>query len=510
MAVSFGPSPVKNAVRHFLTSPQFTAILPAALLLAYGAGGERALLVSAILFPGLFALGGTLTRTSLKDRWPSDPVTGLPLRGRLAHMLDAGFHDPDMKEKCCLVIEVDAFPHLADHYGLDAQDKIEAQIGETLRSMLRATDLICSLGRGRFGIAIDRTTRADLEVVLQIAARLQSAIATPIDLDETRLHLTASVGFSLPRRAPEATGDSLLQAAESALQTAQVAGPGSIRAFANGMAPRAAPSEHSEAELSEALETGQMIPWFQPQVCLRTGRLTGMEALVRWNHPELGLIAPAAFLPALTQAGLLERLSEVMLFECLTSICKWDQLGLEVPSVSLNMTAEELSNPKLFEKIRWDLDRFDVSPERLTLEILESVIAQGDDDVIARNINALARMGCNIDLDDFGTGHASIAHIRRFNLNRIKIDRSFVTHVDTDKNQQNMVSAILTMARQLEIGVLAEGVETHGEYTKLGELGCTDVQGYAVAKPMPMDATSLWIKNHRSTSDRIHHIPKHA
>jgi diguanylate cyclase (GGDEF)-like protein len=510
MAASFGQQSRKRAVRTLLTSPHFTAVLPAAMLLAYWVGGEPALLLTAIIFPGLFALGGALTRKSLKDRWPTDGITDLPLRGRLVHMLDAGFHNPEIKEKTCLVVDVDNFPKLADHYGIDAQDKIEAQLGETLRSMLRVTDLICSLERGRFGIAIDRAARADLEVVLQIAGRLQSAIATPIELDETRLHLTASIGFALPQRAPEATGEALLQAAESALQNAQAAGPGSIRAFTNGMAPRAASANHSEAELSEALETGQMIPWFQPQVCLRTGRLTGMEALVRWNHPKLGWIAPGAFLPAMTQAGLLERLSEVMLFECLTSLCAWDKVGLEVPTVSVNLSSAELSNPKLFEKIRWDLDRFDVSPERLTLEILESVIAQGDDDVIARNINALSRMGCNIDLDDFGTGHASISHIRRFCLNRIKIDRSFITHIDTDPNQQKMVAAILTMAKQLEIGARAEGVETHGEYSKLGELGCTDVQGYAVAKPMPMDEACLWIQNHKSTSDRIHPIPKHA
>lgn len=510
MAAIFGKHPRRNAVRNILTSPQFTAILPAAMLLAFWLRGEPALLLTAIIFPGLFALGGALTRRSMKDRWPTDPVTDLPQRGRLIHILDAGFQNPEMKEKTCLVVEVDTFPKLAEHFGVEAQDKIEAQLGETLRSMLRATDLICSLDRGRFGIAIDRAARADLEVMLQIASRLQSAIATPIDLDETRLHLTASVGFALPQRAPDATGKSLLQAAESALQNAQAAGAGSVRAFSNGMAPRTEVGNHSEAELSDALETGQMIPWFQPQVCLRTGRLTGMEALVRWNHPKLGWIAPGAFLPALTQAGLLERLSEVMLFECLTAICAWDKLGLEVPTISVNLSSAELSNPKLFEKIRWDLDRFDISPERLTLEVLESVIAQGEDDVIVRNINALSRMGCNIDLDDFGTGHASISHIRRFCLNRIKIDRSFITHIDTDPNQQNMVSAILTMAKQLEIGALAEGVETHGEYAKLGELGCTDVQGYAVAKPMPMDATCLWIKNHKTTSNRSLSVLKQA
>lgn len=510
MAASFGQQSFKFTVRTLLTSPQLTALLPAAMLLAYWWGGETGLVLSAVAFPGLYLLAGTLTRTSMKDRWPTDSVTGLPLRDRLTKMLDAGFHDPDSKAKTCIVLEVDEFSQIADHYGIDAQDKIEAQLGEALRSMLRITDLICSLGRGQFGIALERTTRADLEVVLQIATRLQKAIAHPIELDETRLHLTASVGFALPQRAPDAAGESLLQAAESALQNAQAAGPGSIRAFSNGMAPRAASSEHSEIELSEALESGQMVPWFQPQVCLRTGRLTGMEALVRWNHPKLGWVAPSAFLPAVTKAGLLERLSEVMMFECLSSICAWDRQGLEVPTVSVNLSSAELSNPKLFEKIRWDLDRFDISPKRLTLEILESVIAQSEDDVIARNINALARIGCNIDLDDFGTGHASIAHIRRFNLSRIKIDRSFITHIDTDRNQQNMVSAILTMAHQLEIGALAEGVETHGEYAKLGELGCTAVQGYAVAKPMPMDTATVWIKKHKPAADHVHPLPKQA
>lgn len=507
MAASFGQRSVKTAVRNLLTSPHLTALIPALMLFAYWWGGEPLLLLAAIVFPGTFALGGALTRSTLKDRWPTDPVTDLPLRQRLTTLLDAGFETPDVKEKTCLVVEIDDFAQIEDHYGLDAQDKIEAQLGEALRSMLRATDLICSLGRGQFGIAIDRSTRADLEVVLQIASRLQAVIANPIDLDQTRLHLTACIGFALPQRAPEATGESLLQAAESALQNAQAAGSGSIRAFSNGMAPRAAPSEHSEAELSDALESGQMTPWFQPQICVQTGQLTGMEALVRWHHPKLGWIAPGAFLPALTQAGLLERLSEVMLFECLTSICEWDRQGLEVPTVSINLSSAELSNPKLFEKIRWDLDRFDVSPERLTLEILESVITQNEDDVITRNINALARMGCNIDLDDFGTGHASISHIRRFTLNRIKIDRSFITHIDTDPNQQNMVSAIMTMSDQLQVGVIAEGVETHGEYAKLGELGCTHVQGYAIAKPMPMDAASMWIRNCKTSADRITAVP---
>jgi EAL domain-containing protein (putative c-di-GMP-specific phosphodiesterase class I) len=230
--------------------------------------------------------------------------------------------------------------------------------------------------------------------------------------------------------------------------------------------------------------------------------------LARWYHPERGLIPPADFLPMIEDAGLSERLGEVMLFNALTALARWDRAGLDVPTVAVNFSAAELRNPKLAEKLKWELDRFGLEPKRLCVEVLEHVVAETDNDVIVSNISALARMGCGIDLDDFGTGHASITSIRRFAVRRIKIDRSFVTKVDEDRDQQKMVSAILSMAERLGLHTLAEGVETPGEHAMLAQLGCGDVQGFGIARPMPVDETMDWIERHRarpSAAPRISH-----
>lgn len=176
----------------------------------------------------------------------------------------------------------------------------------------------------------------------------------------------------------------------------------------------------------------------------------------------------------------------------------WDRDELNIPSVSVNFSTHELRNPKLCEKIRWELDRFDTKPDRLCVEILEDVIADPKDDVVSRNIRALSELGCKIDLDDFGTGHASIASIRRFAVQRIKIDASFVARVDRDHDQQNMVAAVLTMAERLDLDTIAEGVETVGEHAMLAQLGCGHVQGFSVGRPMPAGETQAWIRKHRN------------
>ena len=160
----------------------------------------------------------------------------------------------------------------------------------------------------------------------------------------------------------------------------------------------------------------------------------------------------------------------------------------------------------MLDKGKWELGRFDLTPNRLSVEVLETVVASNDDDMITRNINALSALGCQIDLDDFGTGHASISSIRRFSVSRIKIDRSFVAKVDKDRDQQRMVSAILTMAEQLDLDTLAEGVETGGEHAMLAQLGCRHVQGYGLGRPMPFAATLDWLHAHRAKLTRTPQI----
>jgi len=503
--------PLRRTIRSAFMGPQLAAFLPAIMLAAYWFGGEGVLLVAAIVLPALISFAG-LVGAGRGSRRKRDAVTGLPGRDQLVRHLDAtaGRGHDDASSRVGVVLEIDNFDSLESQYGASGTEDILRRASERLASVLRRDDLVASLGPGRFGLALEKTPRVDLETMIQLANRLQETLAAPISLGGARLLITASVGFALPSRVPEQTGEAQLAAAESALDEAQKSGPGSVRAFARGMRPRVAVPDGLGKEVVRALEAGQIRPWFQPQISTDTGAITGFEALARWEHPQKGMIAPGAFLPAIARAGLFDRLGEVILYHALTALREWDRAGLAVPTVAVNFSPDELRNPNLFDKVRWELDRFDLSPERLTIEVLEDVVAHSDDDMATRNIAALSKLGCPIDLDDFGTGHASISNIRRLDVNRIKIDRSFITHVDSDRDQQNMVAAILTMAERLGLQTLGEGVESHGEHAMLAQLGCGHVQGFSIAKPMPFAETSAWIAEHQRKIGEPPRIPRQA
>lgn len=192
----------------------------------------------------------------------------------------------------------------------------------------------------------------------------------------------------------------------------------------------------------------------------------------------------------------MEYLSEVILQHSLTALRSWDQAGLDIPRVSVNFSDPELRDPRLVERIQWELDRFGLTAERLGIEVLETVIAGAPEGIVARNIVELGRIGCHIDLDDFGTGHASITSLRRFKVHRLKIDRSFVTRIDRDEEQHRMLAAVLGMADRLGLETIAEGVESVGEHALLSQLGCDHVQGFGIARPMPADNLIDWAKDH--------------
>jgi EAL domain-containing protein (putative c-di-GMP-specific phosphodiesterase class I) len=319
-----------------------------------------------------------------------------------------------------------------------------------------------------------------------------------VSIDGLVIYVTAGIGFCQFSRAPGHSPEAWADAATTAMREALRNGPAAIRAFSAKMQLDVQQHNTLREGVAQALELGQFQAWYQPQISTDTGEITGFEALARWNHPTRGIINPAEFLPAIEEAGLLERLAEVMMYHSFAALKAWDSAGVNIPQIGVNFAGSELSNPRLIEKIEWELDRFGLTPERLAVEVLETVVASAPDDMITRNINALGKLGCRIDLDDFGTGHASIASIKRFSVSRIKIDRSFVTKADRDQEQQRMISAILTMAERLGIETLAEGVETVGEHVLLAQLGCDHVQGYGIARPMPFEQTLDWVSRHTS------------
>ncbi|WP_323037911.1 bifunctional diguanylate cyclase/phosphodiesterase [Pararhodobacter sp.] len=411
--------------------------------------------------------------------------------------LEAGFANiAPGSQSAALAIRLDDAERLKTQHGARFIEALVAAMGARLAGTLREQDSYCPLDKTSFGAALFPQRGIDLGSVLTVAQRIQTTLAQPFKMEDVTIWPSVSIGFCLSQRAASLNGIGMLQAAEQAAFKAQAAGPGNLRSYSVVDFPAAITGERLEA-LQRALENGEICPHFQPQVLTTTGQISGLEALARWNHPQRGLVPPSDFIP-LIEAGLSSKLAETMLRGALKTLAALEGSGQHVPSVSVNLSAEELRNPRLADEITWELDRHNLTPERLTIEILETVVADSDDDIAVRNIARLAGMGCGIDLDDFGTGHASIANIRRFAVGRIKIDRSFVTRMHEDRDQQRMVAAILSMSQQLELETVAEGVECAEEQIMLAQMGCNHLQGFAIARPMPAETLGDWLHAHEA------------
>ena len=500
-------STLRKALLTLASSPAALAFIPAFSLAALWFGGEGALLVVAALIPLLYLACGGLTARNLHDRTDTVTASGLLARPPMIARCDAIFSQAiETGYKSCLhVVEIERFSNLADRYGPAAADSIIQRMGERLTGVVRDGDVVGQIGDARFAICVNPVRQLSLELCIQLAGRIQAAAEEPFAVDGTVIYVDVCIGFCQHSRAPDEQGKQWLEAATLALRSAQANGGSSIRAYSAQMHQERKTRRALHDDVVAALESGEIVPWFQPQICTDTGRITGFEALARWIHPVRGVISPVEFLPAIEATNMLERLAEVIIFHSFRAIKQWDAAGIKVPQVGVNFAGSELSNPRLLDKIKWDLDRFDLTPDRLAVEVLETVVANSPDDVISRNINALSALGCRIDLDDFGTGNASIASIRRFSVTRIKIDRSFVMKADRDHEQQRMISAILTMAERLQVETLAEGVETVGEHVLLAQLGCNHVQGFGIARPMPFDQTLDWIHAHNA---KLREVPQ--
>ncbi|MEM1274214.1 MAG: bifunctional diguanylate cyclase/phosphodiesterase [Pseudomonadota bacterium] len=448
-----------------------------------------ALLVFDILFRGVPALHDQPSVIS------TDATTGLPTRATMDAAI-ARIADTNSKmATACLFIRIDDHDSLARKWGADARDEILRRTAERLRSTVRSQDTLVRVEDGTFGLVLSPKPANRPDDVAALARRISKALNETIHVGGGAALVTVSVGIAC---IGDLTLPELTQAAESAVTEAQRKRPGTIQIFTRELRERMGRDVELARNVDRALSNGEIRPWFQPQICTDSGEITGFEALARWHHPTKGTLAPALFLDAVENAGCMPRLSEAMLQDALSALAAWDRKGLKIPAVSVNFSSVELRDPDLADRVKWEVDRYDVDPSRLTVEILESVAASGHDDIILRNVDQFASHGFNLDLDDFGTGQASIQNIRRFRIQRIKIDRSFVTDINTDPEQQSVVAGILSLAQQLEVDTLAEGVETTGEHSILAQLGCGHVQGFGISRPMPFEDTFAWIETHRS------------
>ncbi len=480
------------------------ASMPVGLGVAYALGGATATAAAAVAFPAALALGPLSKGVQEPSK---DWLTGLMLRDCAIKKLDVNLATSARKGFAtgAIVIEIDRFRVIEEKHSRPSVELLLRIVADRIRASVRESDDAVRLDGAVFGVLLSPIRRLNLEAAIQLSARIQQAIAAPIPIDGANVYLTASAGFCLASRVPDPTGEKILQAATTGLIEAQRHSPGAIRSYSDAMQTRIMSRSDLIAQVSGAMERGEIRAFFQPQVATKFGELTGLETLARWKHPERGLIPPIEFLPALEEAGLMDKLAEIMVRDALGALYDWDRRSLYVPRIGVNFSSTELRDPGLVEKLKLELDRFELEPCRLAVEVLETVVAEHEDDQVIQNLSKLAELGCRLDLDDFGTGHASITSIRRYSIERIKIDRSFITRIDQDAEQQKMVAAILTMAERLGLETLAEGVETAGEHEMLATLGCGHIQGFGIARPMPREETETWIRTHLSAHrPRLH------
>ncbi|MBU2961855.1 bifunctional diguanylate cyclase/phosphodiesterase [Citreicella sp. C3M06] len=485
----------RTELAEWLGGQHMLAFLPALSLAGFWLGGEMTLIAIALGLPALYGI------TSAR-RQALDPDGPLP------DLIDAAA-TPDLAQQmidralkadvatACVLIEAEGLDTVARRSGDDAAQALRSTLLKRLRGLTRRGDKVVRIGDSRFMVLLGPSIHLDLESLLTLAERVQRTLEEPVSFETGSHYVSVSLGFcGSARLQGEPSGAQLIEAAQTALTEALSHGPSAIRAWSEGMRAERRARKSLLDEVERALTKGQIQPWFQPQLCTSTGRISGVEALARWIHPERGIVPPMEFLGALEQAGQLDRLSEVILQHSLTALRGWDAAGVEIPKVSVNFSDIELRSTHLVDRIKWELDRFGIPASRLGIEVLETVIADSPEGITARNIVGLSQLGCQIDLDDFGTGHASITALRRFTVNRLKIDRSFVTRVDRDEEQRRMLAAVLGLADRLGLETVAEGVESVAEHALLSQLGCDHVQGFGIARPMPADQLADWARHH--------------
>ncbi len=387
-------------------------------------------------------------------------------------------------------LDLRRFRRINQLLGHDAGDRVLVTLAERLRAHAREGDVVIRIGGDQFAMLI--ADIPDPESLLDRGHDLRRIIAEPIDLpgDARSVDCALGLAWSGERRVDL---QRLTQSADIALASARDGDGGRVCLVTAEMQRLAARQDRLIEDLRGGLSRGDIMAFFQPQVGAADGRPLGFEALVRWRHPSRGLLAPGEFLPMAEEAGYAEEIGTVMLDAALDAVLEWRAAGFADQRVAVNFSSGQLADPLLADRIKWAVDQRGLEPGCLALEVVEDVMVESDDDLPVRTIRHLAEAGFSIELDDFGTGHASIANIRRFRVSRIKIDRSFVRGLDTRPELSALAEAMLRMADALGVETLAEGVETPEERAALASLGCSALQGYNIARPMPLDETLSWL-----------------
>jgi diguanylate cyclase (GGDEF)-like protein len=461
---------------------------PFALLAVSGAGGDVGLGAlgdgAATLESFAHLLAGAVERASreaaIRHEAVHDALTGLPNRALLLDRLEQALHRRD-GGFAVLFLDVDHFKDVNDSFGHELGDQLLVAIADRLRTVVREGDTVARFGGDEFVVLCEGVQDA-LEAA-GVAERVASAFVAPFRCGAEELYARASIGVALPGESPDAAA--LLRDADAALYQAKELGRARWTLFDDRMRRAALERLRTETDLRRALERSELVLHYQPVVRLADQRIEAAEALVRWQHPERGLLGPGAFIRLAEDSGLIVPLGSWVIEETCRQIADWDAAGA-CPDVvvSVNLAARQLLEGDLAEVVAGALERHGVAPERLAVEITETVLVQ-EDSVAASVLKTLRDIGVRVHLDDFGTGYAGMGYVKRFPLDAIKLDRSFVAGLTTDRVDQAIVAAATGLAQALDMMVVAEGIETHEQRDALRALGADHGQGFLFGRPMP-------------------------
>jgi diguanylate cyclase (GGDEF)-like protein len=422
-----------------------------------------------------------LRRPKLNEAF-SDALTGLPNRAlfmnRLAGALAAGQLSVD--RVAVMLIDLDRFKVVNDSLGHEAGDGLLVTVAARLTALVRPGDLVARLGGDEFTVLL-RDVR-DIDDVLPTAEAMVRELTTPIRIGGRDVVVGASIGIAL---GGDQTADDLLRRADLAMYRAKEQGKSRYAVFDTGLDVRARERLDLEGELRRALTRGELHVVYQPEIALATGRLTGAEALVRWQHPARGDVSPDVFIPLAEQTGLIRPLGRWVLETACRQARAWqdgDDSGCTPPAVSVNVSAQQVQDPGFVDEMAAILARTGLAPAALTLEITERVLL-ADAEQGADTIRQLRALGVRIALDDFGTGYSALGYLRRYPIDVLKIDKSFVDGIATDPTSAALVQAILTLAATLGLTTVAEGIEHPEQAARLRALGCARGQGFHLGFP---------------------------
>jgi diguanylate cyclase (GGDEF)-like protein/PAS domain S-box-containing protein len=428
-------------------------------------------------------------RAQLAHRADHDPLTGLPNRERLRRRLRALLEDVRAGVSDgvgLLFLDLDRFKVINDSLGHAAGDRLLREVAARLRRSAPADDLLARQGGDEFALV----TR-DHRDAAALAQRLVAVLEAPFTLDGREVTVGASIGVSLrqgldPASPGLADEDALLREADTAMYAAKRTGEGPVVVFEDTLRRRAVARLEDEQGLRRALQRDELRVHYQPIVRSDDLRLSGFEALVRWQHPERGLLGPGAFLPTAEETGLVVPLGQHVLREACAALAAWRRTGA-AGSMSVNVSAQHLATGTLGDDVEQALDASGLQPDDLVLEITEQALVVSHEKAAAV-LADLRERGCQVALDDFGTGYSSLAYLRRLPVDVLKIDRTFVTGAATASNDGRLLSAITALGASLGLRTVVEGIETEGELQAARAAGATHVQGYLLARPAPEPA----------------------